>query len=195
MTHPTTTAEPTTARVVLKHGRRAALATFRHLGESYRLDAGLFVEREHLIKRRQAQVLVRPSLTMHGVEVDLKLLEDVRLTVVSTDHAGVSSQKEFPTPTLQADAESLVTIQVPENLATLSVALTARVRAITSGKPVDLRSERTWRINGIETTEQAAELQLLGCGVGQGYLFAPPLPAEAMLSLLASSSPPPSSLS
>ncbi|MFI7600590.1 putative bifunctional diguanylate cyclase/phosphodiesterase [Actinoplanes sp. NPDC049681] len=48
---------------------------------------------------------------------------------------------------------------------------------------------------GIETIEQAAELQLLGCGVGQGYLFAPPLPAEEMLSLLAQPSPPPSSLS
>ncbi|MEV4637099.1 EAL domain-containing protein [Actinoplanes sp. NPDC049548] len=46
---------------------------------------------------------------------------------------------------------------------------------------------------GIETSEQAAELQLLGCGVGQGYLFAPPLPATDMLSLLTSSSPPPSS--
>ncbi|MEV8506497.1 bifunctional diguanylate cyclase/phosphodiesterase [Actinoplanes sp. NPDC051475] len=48
---------------------------------------------------------------------------------------------------------------------------------------------------GIETTEQATELQLLGCGVGQGYLFAPPLPPQEMLSLLARSSPPPSSLS
>jgi diguanylate cyclase (GGDEF)-like protein len=33
---------------------------------------------------------------------------------------------------------------------------------------------------GIETTEQAAELQLLGCNVGQGYLFAKPQPPEAI---------------
>lgn len=154
------TAEPTTARVILKHGNRAALTTFHHLSETYRLDAGLFVEREHLLKRRQAQVLVRPSLTLHGVEVDLSLLEDVRLSVTSTDHAGVASQREFPAPKLSADEESVVTIQVPEGLATLNVALTARVRAVTSGKLVDLRSERTWQLNGIDTTEQVDGLHL-----------------------------------
>ncbi|AGL20217.1 bifunctional diguanylate cyclase/phosphodiesterase [Actinoplanes sp. N902-109] len=46
---------------------------------------------------------------------------------------------------------------------------------------------------GIETTAQAAELQLLGCGIGQGYLFAKPLPAEEVLSVLTRPSPPPSS--
>ncbi|AGZ45329.1 putative bifunctional diguanylate cyclase/phosphodiesterase [Actinoplanes friuliensis] len=48
---------------------------------------------------------------------------------------------------------------------------------------------------GIETAEQAAELQLLGCGVGQGYLFARPLPPTELQDLLLSPSPRPSSLS
>jgi EAL domain-containing protein (putative c-di-GMP-specific phosphodiesterase class I) len=38
---------------------------------------------------------------------------------------------------------------------------------------------------GIETAEQAAELRRLGCGIGQGYLFAKPLPAPQLLELLA----------
>jgi diguanylate cyclase (GGDEF)-like protein len=33
---------------------------------------------------------------------------------------------------------------------------------------------------GIETEEQAAELRALGCGRGQGYLYAPPLPADQL---------------
>jgi EAL domain-containing protein (putative c-di-GMP-specific phosphodiesterase class I) len=33
---------------------------------------------------------------------------------------------------------------------------------------------------GIETTEQADALRELGCDIGQGYLFAKPLPSEAM---------------
>ncbi|GID98604.1 bifunctional diguanylate cyclase/phosphodiesterase [Amorphoplanes digitatis] len=37
---------------------------------------------------------------------------------------------------------------------------------------------------GIETTEQAAELQTLGCGIGQGYLFARPLPPAELLEML-----------
>jgi len=39
---------------------------------------------------------------------------------------------------------------------------------------------------GIETTEQAAELQTLGCGIGQGYLFARPLPPAELRELLLS---------
>ncbi|GAA2543745.1 hypothetical protein GCM10010435_10080 [Winogradskya consettensis] len=42
---------------------------------------------------------------------------------------------------------------------------------------------------GIETTAQAAELRELGCVIGQGYLFAKPLPADEVLSVLLPSSP------
>jgi EAL domain-containing protein (putative c-di-GMP-specific phosphodiesterase class I) len=37
---------------------------------------------------------------------------------------------------------------------------------------------------GIETTEQAADLRELGCPLGQGYLFAQPLPPEELDGLL-----------
>jgi diguanylate cyclase (GGDEF)-like protein len=37
---------------------------------------------------------------------------------------------------------------------------------------------------GIETPEQAAELQMLGCDTGQGYLFARPLPAAELATML-----------
>ncbi len=160
------TAEPTTARVILRHGSRAALTAFAHKSETYRFDAGLFVEREHLLKRRQAQVLVRPSLTLHGVEITPTLLEDVRLSVTSTDHAGVDALKEFPGFALTADRESVATIQVPENLARLTVVLSARVRGATDGKVVELRGERTWSLNGIDATEHVDDLHLARTDAG-----------------------------
>ena len=46
---------------------------------------------------------------------------------------------------------------------------------------------------GIETADQAEELRMLGCGVGQGYLFARPLPPAEVFELLVSPSQPPSS--
>jgi diguanylate cyclase (GGDEF)-like protein len=48
---------------------------------------------------------------------------------------------------------------------------------------------------GIETAAQAEELRTLGCGVGQGYLFARPLPPAELYELLVSPSQPPSALS
>ncbi|MEC8484296.1 MAG: EAL domain-containing protein, partial [Pseudomonadota bacterium] len=39
---------------------------------------------------------------------------------------------------------------------------------------------------GIETEQQAAILQQFGCDLGQGYLFAKPLPVEDAEALLAS---------
>ena len=37
---------------------------------------------------------------------------------------------------------------------------------------------------GIETAEQLAHLQTLGCDRGQGYLFARPVPADELTPLL-----------
>ena len=43
---------------------------------------------------------------------------------------------------------------------------------------------------GIETTEQAAELRQLGCDTGQGYLYAKPLPAAEIATMLTARRPP-----
>lgn len=60
---------------------------------------------------------------------------------------------------------------------------TAIVRAvITLAKTLDLRVTS----EGIETAEQAAMLQHLGCEQGQGYFFARPLPPEDLSAILAS---------
>ena len=42
---------------------------------------------------------------------------------------------------------------------------------------------------GIETDEQAAVLRELGCGFGQGFLYARPLPADELDRLLAAGAP------
>jgi EAL domain-containing protein (putative c-di-GMP-specific phosphodiesterase class I) len=39
-------------------------------------------------------------------------------------------------------------------------------------------------VEGIETADQLAHLRRLGCAVGQGYHFAPPLPAPALAAYL-----------
>ena len=52
------------------------------------------------------------------------------------------------------------------------------------------RALKLWVVaEGIETPEQAEALRELGCDVGQGFLFARPLPAEEIDELLAAGLP------
>ena len=44
------------------------------------------MDREALLGQRVAQVLVRPGLTLNGVPVSVKLLEEVRLRLVAKLH-------------------------------------------------------------------------------------------------------------
>ena len=45
--------------------------------------------REALLTRKTADLLIRPRLTVNGTPVSLKLLEDVKLTISSTDLDGM----------------------------------------------------------------------------------------------------------
>jgi len=46
-----------------------------HRAETYDFRAGLYVDRESLLRRCEAPLLIRPQLQVHGVPVSLKLLE------------------------------------------------------------------------------------------------------------------------
>ena len=48
----------------------ATLEHFRHDAENYELNAGLYIDRESLIKQKTAKVVVRPQLTLNGESVE-----------------------------------------------------------------------------------------------------------------------------
>jgi uncharacterized membrane protein affecting hemolysin expression len=51
----------------LRRGRLTSLEKIQRLTESYVLSAGVYVQREALLPPFKAKLLVRPSLTLHGV--------------------------------------------------------------------------------------------------------------------------------
>ena len=79
--------------------------------------AAMYVDREELIGRRTAELIVRPQLIAQRQPVSLKVLEDVRLVITSTDLDSVVTTKEVPDFKLFDDRETIYEFQVPQRLA------------------------------------------------------------------------------
>ena len=107
------TTEPKSENLVIRKDGFASLVRFSHLAESYALKAGVYVDRESLIRREKALVAVRPVLTVNGSPASLKLLEEPRLVIRSTDLQGIVTEKEVAGLTLREDAETAQEILVP----------------------------------------------------------------------------------
>ena len=157
---PFTTAPKSENLVVRKDGF-ATLVRFNHLAETYALKAGVYVDREALIRREKALVALRPVLTVSGRPASLKLLEEPRLVIRSTDLQGIVAEKEVAGLTLREDAETVQEILVPENTLELSVTLKARVQNLSQSAKQDLADGETFSLNGIERT---ADVQALHVG-------------------------------
>ena len=158
------TAEPGRRPVILSRGDFACLDFIDHKPEGYRLAAGIHVDRESLLSQRVAQILVRAGLFMNDTPVSLKLLEDVKLRIVSVDHSDIPSSTEIPAFQLFEDREATQEIRVPVRLKALSVILTAKVKNVGSGKTTDLTATKTFNLNEIERTDKIEDLHLAKFG-------------------------------
>ncbi len=163
---PFTTAPKGENLVVRKDGF-AALVRFNHLAETYALKAGVYVDREALIRREKALIAVRPVLTVDGRPASLKLLEEPRLVIRSTDLQGIVTEKEVAGLVLREDAETVQEILVPENAVELTVLLKAKVQNLSQSKKQELSDGATFALNGIERT---VDVQALHAGrTAAGY--------------------------
>ncbi|MEI2772173.1 MAG: EAL domain-containing protein [Candidatus Competibacter sp.] len=114
-----------------------------------------------------------------GTIAKLRNLKDlgVRLAIddFGTGYSNLGYLKQFPVDTLKIDRSFVQDIAVNPR----DKAIAQSVIALAAAFNLDVIGE------GIETGEQAAHLRTLGCQHGQGYLFAPPLPAAEFEALLA----------
>jgi hypothetical protein len=144
--------------IVLIHGGFASLDHFAHQAESYALAAGIHVEREALLARQRAAVIIRPSLTLNGEPVTLSVLEDPTLLITSTDREGVRTTQEVKSFQLFEDREAVHELQVPASLAEIRFTLRAGVQSLSQGKRVELEDERVYSLNGIDATESIEDV-------------------------------------
>ena len=155
---------PARQPIVISKGEFSSLDFLQHQAESYTLTAGIHVDRESLLTQRVAAVLVRPGLRLNGIPVSVKLLEEARLVITATDLDGIASSTEVPNFKLFEDRESVHEFRVPSRLATLNVALHAKVKCLSTGKETMLAASETFGVNGISRTDKIEDLHLAKFG-------------------------------
>jgi hypothetical protein len=140
----------------------SSLDYFQHEPENYALTAGFYVDREALLRRKTAEVIIRPALTVNGIPVSLKLLDEVKLTITSVDLDNISTTHEFPNFELFEDREAIHEFMVPARLASISFTLSAKVKQLsTGGKKIDLAAAESFSLNEMDRTEKIEDLHLL----------------------------------
>ena len=160
------TAQPGRRPVVITRGDFSSLDFIQHQPENYRLSAGIHVDRESLLTQRVAPVIIRPGLFLNDTPVSLKLLEEVKLHITAIDNSDIPTSTEVPDFKLFEDRESIHEIRVPARLKSLTVTLTAKVKNMSTGKPVELGASKGFALNGIELTDKIEDLHLARFGAG-----------------------------
>ncbi len=150
------TNQPGTKNLVIGDagGSFATLTSFTHHAEDYRLDAQFHIEREHLLARREATLAVRTALMIGEVHLAPEFLTEPKLTITSTTLDGISTTREVKDLKLSAGSNLTHTLTVPERLASLTVAFSAKVDVVSAGgTKKDLTASHAWTLNGIDKTE------------------------------------------
>ena len=102
---------------------------------------------------------------MNGTPVSVSMLNDVKLSIVSTDLDGIASSQEIPDFKLYEDRESTHEFQVPSRLASLTFRLSGTVKRLSAGgEKLELSGSDRVTLNGIDRTEKIELLHLMKSG-------------------------------
>lgn len=149
---------PKRQKIVLSADGFSTLQHFQHEAEAYRFQAGIYIDRGSLLARKKADIVVRPSLLINNIPTTLKLLEEVTLTIKSTDLDGVSSIKTINDFKLYEDREATYEFTTPKRLVRLDINLKAKVKNLSQNTKVDLTAKQFFMLNVIDTEQFTQDL-------------------------------------
>ena len=140
--------------------------------ESALLAAG--VSAEDLTLEITETLLVADGGAVHVLEQLRTLGATIALDDFGTGWSSLAALGRYPVDVLKIDRSLIASIDTDESAAAVARAVVAMARAL--GHVVVAE--------GIERPAQAAALRVLGCELGQGYLFSRPVPAGEARALL-----------
>jgi diguanylate cyclase (GGDEF)-like protein/PAS domain S-box-containing protein len=130
---------------------------------------------------KDLELEITESLGMKNPELTLRTLKELKQMGIhisiddfGTGYSSLSYLKKFPIDTLKIDRSFVSDIQTDPNDASIVLAIIALAHSM----HLKVIAE------GVEQIEQADFLSLHACEEMQGYLFSPPVPAEAFAKLL-----------
>ena len=109
-------------------------------------------------------MLIRPGLFLNGRPVSVKLLDEVKLRIVSTDQSGIASSAEVQDVRLFEDREVVHDLRVPPRLAALTVTLSAKVKSLSLNQSLDVSTGRSFALNGIARSDRIEDLHFAKFG-------------------------------
>ena len=153
-----------------RHGN--LLATIRHALHDARLEAH-FLE----VELTESAVMIEPEASVTILEQLSQMGVLVSVDDFGTGYSSMSYLRRLPVDKLKIDREFIrEVISRPDDAsivrAIVSLAHSLRLKVVAEG---------------VETAEQLAFLQTLGCDQYQGYYFSPAIPAEDFAALIAAS--------
>lgn len=122
----------------------------------------------------ESTMMRSPGLTSRVLKRLRKLGVRIAIDDFGTGYSSLSHLKLLPITKLKIDQSFVSDIPGDAN----DVAITRAIVMLGKSLSIELIAE------GVETVEQVAFLAEIGCGTGQGYLFAKPLPPEQLVEFL-----------
>jgi EAL domain-containing protein (putative c-di-GMP-specific phosphodiesterase class I) len=118
---------------------------------------------------------------MHDLKIANEVADELRVLNCSlalddfgTGHSSLARLRQLPFSELKIDRSYVTNCHIDKVNAGLCETI------VELAKRFDLKTVA----EGIETTHESHKLQGIGCDIGQGYLFAKPMPKEAFVALL-----------
>jgi len=149
------TSDPGRRQVILRRGDFGVLDEFDHRAENYRLEAAIYVDRETLLAGNNAEIIVRPRLTVAGERARLSLLEGASLEVIATDLDGVTTSSIQRDLQLADEREFVHELRVPPRTTSLTVTLRGKIHSLSANVDVELAAAtQQFSFNGIDATDE-----------------------------------------
>ena len=162
--------QPGMRAAIISSGDFHCLQKFKQSAESYQFSAAMLLDRENLLTRNTAKVIIRPSVTVNNsLQAPVGLLTDLQLNVTVVDLDGVTTTKNISDFKLHDDQETEVEFAVPPRANLISLGLSAKIKNVSRGKKDSLSAGKSYQINQIDSSATIQDFHLVP--TSEGYFI------------------------